>query len=75
MLVAQLNRVAINFLKALIIRQLAQIRLFDFEVRYIKGKKHIIANKLSQCPYYKEDLKDNLNINKFIILKLNAIKI
>jgi hypothetical protein len=41
----------------------------------MKGKKHIIADKLSWRPYYKDNSEDNLNINKFIILKLNAIGI
>ena len=75
MLITQLNRATFNFLKALIICQLIQIKLFDFKVYYIKGKKYIIADRLSQRFYYKEDLKDNLNINKFIALKLNAIRI
>ena len=74
-LIAQLNRAAINLFKALVTRQLAQIRLFDFEVCYIKGKKHIIADGLSQRPYYKEDSEDNLDIDKFITLKLNVIGI
>jgi hypothetical protein len=41
----------------------------------MKGKKHIAADRLSRRPYYKDDLKDNLNIDKFIILKLNVIRI
>jgi hypothetical protein len=41
----------------------------------MKGKKHIAADGLSRRPYYKEDSEDNLNINKFIALKLNVIKI
>jgi len=41
----------------------------------VKGKKHIAANKLSRRPYYKEDSEDNLDINKFIALKLNIVGI
>ena len=41
----------------------------------MKGKKHITANRLSRRPYCKEDSEDNLNINEFIILKLNAVGI
>jgi len=41
----------------------------------VKGKKHIIADRLSRRPYCEEDLEDNLNIDKFIALKLNAVGI
>jgi len=41
----------------------------------MKGKKHIIANKLSRRLYYKDNSEDNLNINKFIALKLNIVGI
>jgi len=41
----------------------------------VKGIKHIAADRLSRRPYYEEDLKDNLNIDKFIALKLDIVKI
>jgi hypothetical protein len=41
----------------------------------MKGIKHIAADRLSRRPYYKEDSEDNLDIDKFIALKLNAIGI
>jgi hypothetical protein len=41
----------------------------------VKGKKHIAANKLSWRPYYKDNLEDDLNIDKFIALKLNVVGI
>jgi hypothetical protein len=41
----------------------------------VKGKKHIAANGLSRRPYCEEDSKDNLDIDKFIALELNAVKI
>ena len=74
-LVAQLNRAAINLLRALVTRQLAQIRLFDFEVYYVKGKKHIAADGLSRRPYCEEDSEDDLDIDEFIALELDAVRI
>jgi hypothetical protein len=41
----------------------------------VKGKKHIAADGLSRRPYYKDNSEDNLNIDKFIALELNAIVI
>ena len=41
----------------------------------MKGKKYIAADKLSRRPYCKEDLEDNLDIDKFIALKLNIVGI
>ena len=41
----------------------------------MKSIKHIAADRLSRRPYYKEDSEDNLDINKFIALELNAIGI
>ena len=41
----------------------------------MKGKKHIAADRLSRRPYCEEDSEDNLNIDKFIALELNAIGI
>jgi hypothetical protein len=41
----------------------------------MKGIKYIIADRLSRRPYYKEDSEDNLNIDKFITLKLNIVGI
>jgi len=41
----------------------------------MKGIKHIIADKLSRRPYCEEDSEDNLDINKFIALKLDIIGI
>jgi hypothetical protein len=41
----------------------------------MKGKKHIAADGLSRHPYYKDNSEDNLNIDKFIALELNIVKI
>jgi hypothetical protein len=46
-LVAQLNRVATDLPGALVTRWIAWIRLFDFEVRHVKGSKHTATDGLS----------------------------
>ena len=59
--------------RALVTRQLTQIRLFDFDVCYILGAKHKVANRLSQRPRVGEDKETN--INNFITTKLNYLQI
>ena len=46
-LMTQFNRSAANLLKALIIRWLTWIKLFDFNVKHVFDKKHIIIDNLS----------------------------
>ena len=78
MLIAQLNRVAINYLRALIIQWLAQIYLFDFKVRYILGKQYIAVDALLQRLRHPKDTKSNgeeEDINNQILFKLGAYKI
>ena len=41
----------------------------------MKGKKHITADGLSRRPYCEEDSEDNLYIDKFIALELDAVGI
>jgi RNase H-like domain found in reverse transcriptase len=74
-LVAQLNRVATDLPGALVTRWLAWIRLFDFEVRYIKGTKHSAADGLSRRPQCKDDSEDKLNIDDFVVAKLDIVRI
>ncbi len=74
-LVVQLNRVATDLLGVLVTRQLAWIRLFDFEVQHIKGIKHIAADRLSRRPQQEDDSEDKLDINDFIIIELNIVGI
>ncbi len=75
-LVAQLNRAATNYPRALITRQLAQIRLFDFEVQYVPRKQHIVANALSQRPRHPNDIDlSNKDIDDWILTKLEAYEI
>lgn len=57
-LVAQLNRPASDLPGALVTRWLAWIRLFDFDVKHISGKKNGAADGLSRRPATKEELRD-----------------
>ena len=56
---AQLNRAATDHLKALIIRWLAWIRLFDFEVRHVPRKQYTAADALSRRLRHPDDIKSN----------------
>ncbi len=60
------------------IRWLAWIRLFDFEVRHVPGTKHIIIDDLSRRPRTKSDDIDEeyiKNINDFITAQLDILRI
>ena len=72
-LIAQLNKEATNLPEALIIKWLAQIKLFDFDVYYIFELKHIAANELSQRPGITTRKKSKTNIDKFIASKLECL--
>jgi ribonuclease HI len=74
-LVAQLNRAATDLPGALVTRWLAWIRLFDFEVRHVKGRKHTAADGLSRRPQSDLDSEDDLDIDEFIALELDAVGI
>lgn len=60
---------------ALVTRWLAWIRLFDFEVRHVKGTKHSAADGLSRRPQFKDDFKDELDIDGFVVLELDIVGI
>jgi hypothetical protein len=75
-LVAQLNRSALDFLRALTTRWLAWIRLFDFDVRYVSRKKNAVADRLSKISerLLKKD-RDDEDIEDFINGELDFIKV
>ena len=54
-LVAQLNQSATDLPGSLVMRWIAYIRLFDFEVRHVPGKKHTAADGLSRRPCMESD--------------------
>ncbi len=76
MLVAQLNRAATDYPRALITRWLTQIRLFDFEVRHVPRKQHTVADALSQRPRHPDDtdLSDK-DVNNWILTELGVYEI
>ena len=58
-LVAQLNRSAADLPGALVSQWLAWIRLFDFEVQHVPGRKHSAADALSRKPWAESDALDD----------------
>jgi RNase H-like domain found in reverse transcriptase len=77
-LVAQLNRTASDLPGALITRWLAWIRLFDFDVRHVPGKKNVVADGLSRKPPGPSDLLemgDDDDIEDFIDGELDFIRV
>ena len=77
-LVAQLNQSASDLPGALVTRWLAWIRLFDFEVRHVPGRKHTAADGLSRRPRTKSDDIDKAHeedIDEFIQQELNAVQV
>lgn len=76
-LVAQLNRTATDVPGALIVRWLAWIRNFDFEVKHIPGKKHTAADGLSRKPPGPSDLEQAENeedIDAWVDGQINAVE-
>jgi reverse transcriptase-like protein/integrase-like protein len=74
-LVHQLNRAATDLPGALVTRWIAWIRLFDFEVRHVKGKKHTAADGLSRKPRTISDDLDEaegIDVDEFIALQLDT---
>ncbi len=70
-LIIQLNRSGADLSGVLMIRWLAWIRLFDFEVRYIPNTKYIAADDFSYHPRTKsDDINEKYaeDINDFIII-------
>jgi len=74
-LVAQLGRAATDLPGALITRWLAWIRLFDFEIKHVRGKKHTAADGLSRRPWTSADrerAEQETDIDDFIAHELDA---
>lgn len=74
-LVAQLNRGATDLPGALVTRWLAWIRLFDFDVRHVPGKKHTAADGLSRRPRLERDSNPETDIDDFIASELECLQI
>ena len=60
-------------------RQLTWIRLFDFEVRHVKGATHIAADFFSKRLRYLKDIKSDIakenNNEDWILIELEAYKL
>ena len=77
-LVAQLNQSGTDLPGALVTRWIAWIQLFDFEVRYIPGRKHSAADGLSRKPLTAVDLAEAENegdIDDFILAELSSLRV
>ena len=77
-LVAQLNRLALDLPRALVTRQLTQIRLFDFDIKYIPRTKNSTANSLSRKPATPKEIEEQekkRDINKFIVAKISYLRV
>lgn len=76
-LVAQLNRSASDLPGALVTRWLAWIRLFDFDVRHVAGKKNAVADGLSRRPLGPGEVEDQdeEDIEDFIDGELDVVRV
>lgn len=75
-LVAQLNRAATDLPGALVTRWLAWIRLFDFEVKHVRGSTHTAADGLSRRPRMEDDnSEEGTDIDEFIAIELDCVGI
>ena len=74
-LVSQLNQSGTDLPGALLTRWLAWIRLFDFEVKHVPGRKHTAADGLSRRPAAAHEVEDLEDIDDFIAAELNSIRI
>ena len=77
-LVAQLNQLATDLPGSLVTRWIAYIRLFDFEVRHVPGRRHTAADGLSRRPRTESDDIDELyetDIEDFIDVELGTLSI
>ena len=77
MLIAQFNKSGTDFPEALLTRWLAWIRLFDFDVRHVKNKKHTTADGLSRRPETESERLEKekeVDINEWIETELRSLR-
>ena len=72
-LVAQLNRSASDLPGALVTRWLAWIHLFDFDVRHVPGKKHLVADGLSRRPGRVDSEEED--VDAFVDSELDLVRV
>jgi len=74
-LVAQLNRSATDLPGAVVTRWIAWIRLFDFDVRHVPGKKHTAADGLSRRPQGEGETEDEEDIDDWLDTELGVVRV
>ena len=74
-LVVQLNRSAINLSEAVVMRWIAWIRLFNFNVCHVPEKKHTVMNELSHYSQEKEEIKDKEDIDNWLDTELDVVQV
>ena len=77
-LIVQFNRSAVDLSEALVIRWLAWIRLFDFDVRHVLDKRHTATDELSRRSRELSNDIDEVhekNIDDFINDQLNCVRV
>jgi len=72
-LIAQLNLCTGDLPSAMLTRWIAWIRLFEFDVKHIAGKKHTAADGLSRRPPSDGEFPDNEDMDEFIEKELNCV--
>lgn len=76
-LVSQLNGAGTDDPGALIIRWIGSIRLFDFEVKQVPGRKYTAADDLPRRDATEQEILDEAeedDIDDFIDAELNAVR-
>ena len=82
-LIVQFNRSVADLFKTLMTRWLIWIRLFDFDVRHVFGKRHTAADKLSRksCEFsndidevHKKNIDDFID-DQFICMRICSMQI
>jgi hypothetical protein len=77
-LVAQLNKAVTDLPGSLLTCWIAWMRLFDFEVKFIPGKKNTAADRLlrrRQLPSDNIDEANEVNIDNWIATELNTVSV
>ena len=77
-LVAQLNRSATDLPGALVTQWLAWIRLFDFEVKHIAGRRNVVADALSRrrpTDAEVEEAENEQDIDEWVATRLFAARV
>lgn len=73
-LVAQLNRSAADLPRAMVTRWLAWLKLFDFTVKHVPGRRHRGPDGLRRRPQSERDSPERVSIDEEIESGMNAIR-